>query len=350
MESIQPLLFTPIKIKNVELKNRIVMSPMCMHSATPDGHITDWLKTHYTSRALGQTGLIFLESLVISKQGLIGPGDIGIWDDGHVKGLSELVDLIHSYGTKVGAQISHAGRQTYIPDGEEFDRLAPSAIPFGEGFPTPTALNAEQIEDVIKEFGIAAKRVKDAGFDILEIHTAHGYLLGEFLSPLANERTDQYGGSPENRYRIVSRIIQEVKQYWDGPLFVRISSTDYKEGGNTPESFIQYAKWMQEEGVDLVDCSSGGIAPIKVDAYPNYQVPAAELIKKEVGIMTGAVGVIESGKQAEEILKNNRADLIFVGRAILRDPFWARTAAVQLGTEIEIPVQYTRYGSKWLLP
>lgn len=350
MESTKPLLFTPIRIKNLELKNRIVMSPMCMHKATDEGHVTDWLKTHYSARALGQAGLIFIESLAVNAHGMIGPNDLGIWNDEHVEGLKSLVDLIHTFGSKVAAQISHAGRQSYVPEGKDYDRLAPSAIPFDEGFPTPKEMTLDEIKNLIKEFGNAAERVKQAGFDILEIHTAHGYMLNEFLSPLANHRTDDYGGSMEKRYRIVSEIIQEVKKHWDGPLFLRISSSDYMEGGNTPETFVTYTQWMKNDGIDFIDCSSGGIAPVKVNTYANYQVPAAELIRKEVNIMTSAVGLIESGKQAEEILRNGRADLIFVGRAILRDPFWARTAAVELGAEIEVPVSYTRYGSNWLLP
>lgn len=344
----QSMLLTPIKIGDVELKNRVVMSPMCMHSAGADGEITDWLTTHYTTRALGQVGLIFIESLAIGKNAMIGPNDIGIWSDDHITGLKELVDKIHSYGTKVGAQISHAGRMAYVPNEVDYERLAPSAIAWSEDSPIPRELTNSEIKNLIKDFGQAARRVKEAGFDILEIHTAHGYLLNEFLSPLSNHRTDEYGGSQENRYRILSEIIREVRHYWEGTLFVRISSNDYKEGGNTPQEFINYAKWMKNDGVDLIDCSSGGIAPIRVEAYPNYQVGAAELIKSQVGIMTGAVGLVENGKQAEEILRNNRADLVFVGRAILKDPFWVRTAAVELKHEIETPVQYTRYGSSWL--
>ncbi|PQA96981.1 NADPH dehydrogenase NamA [Chryseobacterium shigense] len=339
------LLFSPFKIKNVELKNRVVMSPMCMHSADDNGNITDWLKTHYSARALGQVGLIFLESLVISEDGKIGPNDIGVWSDSHIKGLSEMVDLIHGFGSKIAAQISHAGRLNYTPG---IKPMAPSPISFSDAFAIPREMTKADIAEVIKSFGDAARRVKAAGFDILEIHTAHGYLLNEFLSPLANQRTDEYGGTVENRYRIVGEIIQEVKKIWDGPLFVRISSSDYKEGGNTPESFLAYGKLMKEDGVDLIDCSSGGIAPVKVESFPNYQVPAAELLRKELNIATGAVGLIQTGKQAEEILRNNRADLVFIGRQLLKDPFWVRTAADELGASMEIPVQYTRYGSRWI--
>ncbi|MCS4302676.1 NADPH dehydrogenase NamA [Chryseobacterium sp. BIGb0232] len=343
------MLLSPFQIGDLKLKNRVVMSPMCMHAADEDGEVTDWLTTHYTARALGQVGLIFLESLAINKKGMIGPNDIGIWADKHVAGLKKLIDKIHSYGAKVGAQISHGGRLSYVPKEGDYERLAPSAIPLSEDFPIPRALTIPEIKELVAEFGQAARRAKEAGFDILEIHTAHGYMLNEFLSPLSNTRTDEYGGSQENRYRILSEIIREVKNYWDQTLFVRISSNDYKEGGNIPEDFINYAKWMKADGIDLIDCSSGGIAAVKVNSYPNYQVGAAELIKKEVDILTGAVGLVETGKQAEEILRNNRADLVFVGRAMLRDPFWVRSAAVDLKEEIDIPVEYTRYGSNWFV-
>lgn len=321
------------------------MSPMCMHSADEHGHITNWLKTHYSARALGQVGLVFLESLVVAENGRIGANDIGIWSDDHVDGLSEIVSLIHSFGAKVAAQISHAGRLNYTPG---IAPIAPSPIAFSDAFAVPEEMTINDIREMVKIFGDAARRVKLSGFDVLEIHTAHGYLLNEFLSPLANHREDEYGGSVENRYRILGDIIREVKKHWEGPLFVRISSSDYKEGGNTPESFISYGQLMKADGIDLIDCSSGGIAPVKVKSYPNYQVPAAELLRKEVGIATGAVGLIQTGKQAEEILRNGRADLIFVGRQLLKDPFWPRTAADELDFSLEAPFPYTRYGSKWV--
>ena len=322
------------------------MSPMCMHSAGEDGFVTDWHRVHYGARAQGQVGLIFPETLAVHKDARIGEGDLGIWSDAHVAGLKGRVDLLHSFGAKAGAQIGHAGRNADLPD---VVRVAPSAIPFTAESPVPRALTIEEIPELVKSFGVAARRALEAGFDVLEIHTAHGYLLTVFLSPLANTRDDEYGGDAKRRYRILGEFIEVVKLVWgERPLFVRISSTDYTEGGNTPESFLEYGRWMKEQGVDLIDCSSGGIKMIKVHAYPGYQVPAAQLLRKEVGIATGAVGLIQNGRQAEEILQNGRADLIFVGRQMLRDPFWVRSAADDLKETIDIPVQYTRYGAVWL--
>jgi NADPH2 dehydrogenase len=340
------LLLSPYEIKGLKLRNRVVMSPMCMHMAAEDGFVTDWHRVHYGARAQGQAGLIFPETLAVDQDARIGEGDLGIWSDDHVQGLKGLVDLLHSFGAKVGAQVGHAGRNADLPN---VTRVAPSAIPFTETSPVPRALEVEEIAALVNKFGEGARRALEAGFDVLEIHTAHGYLLNEFLSPLANTRTDAYGGDAERRYRIVREIIDEVKLVWgDRPLFVRISSTDYAEGGNTPESFLEYGSWMKEQGVDLIDCSSGGIKMIKVNTYPNYQVPASELLRKELNIATSAVGLIQSGRQAEQILQNGSADLVFVGRQMLRDPFWVRTAADDLKEYIEIPKAYTRYGAVWL--
>lgn len=340
------LLLSPFKLKSLELRNRVVMSPMCMHMAAEDGFVTDWHRVHYGARAQGQAGLIFPETLAVDKDARIGEGDLGVWSDEHVPGLKGLVDLLHGFGAKAGAQIGHAGRNADLPG---VVRVAPSAIPFTETSPVPRALEVHEIQALVKEFGKAARRVDAAGFDVLEIHAAHGYLLNEFLSPLANLRDDEYGGDAKRRYRMLSEIIEEVKLVWgDRPLFVRISSTDYFEGGNTPESFLEYGRWMKEQGVDLIDCSSGGIKMLKVATYPNYQVPASELLRKELNIATSAVGLIQNGRQAEEILRNGRADLVFVGRQMLRDPFWVRTAADDLREYIEIPKPYTRYGAVWL--
>lgn len=341
------LLFTPITIKGTEFKNRIAMSPMCMHSADKDGNVTDFHLVHYGSRALGGAALIFPETCAVQENGQIGPGDLGIWKDSHVEGLSRLTDVIHKMGAKAGVQIGHAGRQVGY---ENLRAVAPSAIPFTEDSREPEALTVEEIREMVKAFGAAAVRAKKAGFDVIEVHTAHGYLLNEFLSPLANTRTDEYGGSHENRYRIVREVIEAVRAQWKGPLFVRISSTDYKEGGNTPEDFVTYGRWMKEQDVDLIDCSSGGIAMIPVKTYPNYQVPAAELLRTSLGIKTGAVGLIETGRQAEEILQNGRADMVLIGREFLKDPFWPRTAADNLQVAIPVPAQYTRYGSAWQRP
>lgn len=337
-------LFDPIIIRGVEFRNRIAMSPMCMHSGTLDGKVTTFHHVHYGARALGGAGLVFLETTAVMPNGLIGPGDIGIWNDGQIEGLKALTDTIHAMGAKAGCQIGHAGRQFPI---ETMPSIAPSAIPFISGSRVPEALTVEGIDKVVEAFRTAAIRAKAANFDVLEIHTAHGYLLNEFLSPIANHRTDEYGGSHENRYRIVRRVIDVIRVEWKGPLFLRISSTDYVEGGNRPEDFVIFGKWMKEQGIDLIDCSSGGIAMIKVETYSNYQVPTAELIRREVGVMTGAVGLIETGRQADEIIRNGRADIVLVGREMLKDPFWARTAADDLQTPIPVPAQYTRYGSAW---
>lgn len=341
------LLFSPITIKGTEFKNRIAMSPMCMHSADEDGNVTDFHLVHYGARALGGAALIFPETCAVQENGQIGPGDLGVWKDSHIEGLSRLTDVIHKMGAKAGIQIGHAGRQVGY---ENLRAVAPSAIPFTDESRVPEALTVEEIREVVKAFGAAAVRAKSAGFDVIEIHTAHGYLLNEFLSPLANQRTDEYGGSHENRYRIVREIIDAVRAEWKGPLFVRISSTDYKDGGNTPEDFVAYGRWMKEQDVDLIDCSSGGIAMVPVNTYPNYQVPAAELLRNTLGIKTGAVGLIETGRQAEEILQNGRADMVLIGREFLKDPFWPRTAADNLQEAIPVPPQYTRYGSAWQRP
>lgn len=337
-------LFEPITIRGTELKNRIAMSPMCMHSGDIDGNVMPFHHVHYGARALGGAGLIMLETTAVLPNGLIGPGDIGIWSDHQISGLKDLVSTIHRMGAKAGAQLGHAGRKLGIDD---YPSVAPSAIPFSAESKIPHEISVEEIAEVVEAFRLAAVRAKSAGFNVIEIHAAHGYLLNEFLSPLANHRQDGYGGSPENRYRIVREVIDAVRREWESPLFVRISSTDYQDGGNKPEDFLIYGRWMKEQGVDLIDCSSGGIAPVKINAYPNYQVPAADLLRNELYIATGAVGLIETGPQAEEILQNQSADMVFIGRAMLRDPFWARTAADELKARIDAPSQYTRYGSVW---
>ncbi|WHQ73455.1 NADPH dehydrogenase NamA [Pantoea sp. Lij88] len=337
------LLFEPITIHGVEFRNRIAMSPMCMHSASEDGRVNDFHVIHYGARALGGAGLIMLETASVLPNGPIGPGDIGIWDDSHIEGLSRVTDAIHRFGAKAGAQIGHAGRQLGI----DLPSIAPSAIPFTPQSRVPQAMSVEKIKEVVEAFRQGARRAREAGFDVIEIHGAHGYLLNQFLSPLANKRTDEYGGSHENRYRIVREVIDVVRSEWNGPLFMRISTTDYMEGGNRPEDFVVFGKWMKEQGIDLLDCSSGGIAMVPVTTYPGYQVPAAELLRRELDIKTGAVGLIETGRQAEEILQNGRADIVLVGRDMLKDPFWARTAADNLDVKLPVPAQYTRYGSGW---
>lgn len=336
---IQSLLFEPYSIRGVTLKNRIVMSPMCMYSCyEQDGIVTPWHLTHYTSRAVGQTGLIMTEAAAVSPQGRISPEDLGIWDDSHIEGLSSLVKSIHENGSKAAVQIAHAGRKAMI-DGPI---IAPSAIAFSDKMKTPEEMTLEQIEETVNQFRAAAKRAKTAGFDVIEIHGAHGYLINEFLSPLSNRRTDSYGGNQEKRYRFLQEIIAAMRLEWDGPLFVRISANDYHPEGNSPEDFVTYASWMKEDGIDLIDCSSGAVVPAKINVYPGYQVPFAEKIRNSADIATAAVGLITTGRQAEEILQNQRADLIFIGREFLRDPYWPRSAAEDLGVDIQSPKQYER--------
>lgn len=332
-------LFSPYTIKDLTLKNRIVMAPMCMYSCEKeDGKVTDWHITHYVSRAVGQVGLIIQEATAVTPQGRISPQDLGIWSDDHIEGLLRLTSQIKASGAKTGIQLAHAGRKAVV-DGEI---LAPSAIPFNEKMKTPKEMTKAEISETVEAFKQGALRAKKAGFDVIEIHGAHGYLINEFLSPLTNHRNDEYGGNQENRYRFLREIIEAVKSVWDGPLLVRVSANDYHPEGLTVEDYIPMAKWMKEQGVDLIDVSSGAVVMARIPIYPGYQVKLAEEIKHGAYISTGAVGLITSGLQAEEILQNDRADLIFIARELLRDPYWPRTAAKQLGTEIEPPKQYIR--------
>lgn len=315
------------------------MSPMCMYSSTGEqGFVEDFHITHYISRAVGQVGLIMVEATAVTPQGRISSHDLGIWSDNHVPQLKKLVEGVKQYGAATAIQLAHAGRKATV-DGEIF---APSAIAFDEESKTPTAMSKKQIAETIQAFQKGAIRAKEAGFDIIEIHGAHGYLINEFLSPLSNKREDEYGGSAENRYRFLAEVIDAVKAVWDGPLFVRISASDYHPNGLDVEDYIPFAVNMKNQGVDLIDVSSGAIIKTKINVYPGYQVRFAETLKTEADIATGAVGLITNGLQAEEILQNKRADLIFIARELLRDPYWPRTAASQLGVNIDAPKQYDR--------
>lgn len=334
-----PKLFSPLTIKGVTLKNRIVMAPMCMYSShNEDGHLQNWHRTHYTSRAVGQVGLIIVEATAVTPQGRISPQDLGIWSDEHIDGFKELNTLMKEHGAKTGIQLAHAGRKAVL----EGEIIAPSAIAFNEKSKTPKEMTETDIKETVEAFKKGAERAAKAGFDVIEIHGAHGYLINEFLSPLSNKRTDEYGGTAENRYRLLREVIEAVKTVWEGPLFVRVSANDYHEEGLTPEDYVVFAKWMKEQGVDLVDVSSGAVVPAHIHVYPGYQVKFSETIKAEAEIPTGAVGLITTGIQAEEILQNDRADLVFLARELLRDPYWPRTAAKELGVTIEGPKQYER--------
>ncbi|TGB04388.1 NADPH dehydrogenase NamA [Halobacillus salinus] len=332
-------LFSPYTIKNVTLKNRIVMSPMCMYSSyDQDGMVQPFHLAHYESRAAGQVGLVMTEATSVLPEGRISHEDLGIWDDSHIEGLKNITEGIHRHGAKAAIQLAHAGRKANLKD----EIFAPSPIAFNDAFKVPTELSEIDIKRTIDAFKEGAVRAKQAGFDIIELHGAHGYLINQFLSPLTNERNDPYGGSKENRYRFLKETIKAVQDVWDGPLFVRISGEEYNENGNTMDDLIYFSKEMKEQGVDLIDVSSGGVVPATIEPYPGYQVTYAEQVKKGAHVDTGAVGLITSGNQAEEILQNERADLIFLARALLRNPYWPKQAADEVGYELEGPRQYTR--------
>ena len=347
-------LFSPLKIRSITLKNRIVMSPMCQYSAK-DGFANDWHLVHYGTRASGGTGLIIAEATAVWPEGRISPGDLGLWSDDHIAELRRITDFINSHGSVAGIQLAHAGRKAScaVPTegGKQLDlnnggweTVAPSAIPFSPGERPPVMADNICIERIITGFHEAATRALQAGFKVAEIHAAHGYLLQEFLSPLSNRRTDDYGGSFENRTRLLLNVTEAVRSVWPAeyPLFVRISSTDWTEGGWTPEESARLAPLLQKAGVDLIDCSSGGNVPgAKIPVGPGYQVPFAAIIKK-TGILAGAVGMITDAGQAEKIVAEGSADLVLLGRELLRNPYFPLQAAGELGTQTEWPVQYVR--------
>lgn len=311
-------MFTPFELKDVTIPNRIVMPPMCMYSATEDGHATDWHLVHYGSRAIGQVGLIILEATAIEKRGRLSGNDLGIWDDSHIEGLHQIVKVGKAHGSVMGIQIAHGGRKSW---GDEL--VAPSALPFPEKA-TPHALSKAEIGDVVENWRQAARRAHTAGFDILQIHGAHGYLIHEFLSPLSNQRSDEYGGSFENRLRFLLEIVEAVQTEWpkEKPLSVRLSAVDYLAGGLTIEDTVKISKVLKTKGVDLMDISSGALLPAQINLDPGYQVPFAEAVKKEVQIPTIAVGLITTPELVQEILFNKRADFVALGRELLRNPYW----------------------------
>lgn len=332
------LLFSPVELGGLVLKNRIVMSPMCMYSCyQEDGRVTPWHQVHYVSRALGQAGLIMVEATAVTPEGRISKQDLGLWEDSQTAGFRELVKLIHAQGSHAAIQLGHAGRKTRAVD----QGVAPSAIAF-PGMPEPRSLTVQEIDRIVEAFVASAGRAAEAGFDIIELHAAHGYLLNEFLSPLANTRNDEYGGSRERRFLALRRVITEVREVWKGPLFVRISADEYHEHGNTMDDMLYFVREMAALGVHLIDCSSGGVVQASIQPGPGYQVKYAAEIREKTGMATGAVGLITGGSQAEAILKQGQADLIFIGRELLRDPYWPRTAAKELGAELKPPVQYER--------
>lgn len=348
-------LLSPITIKNITLKNRITISPMCQYSAV-DGFANDWHLVHYGSRAVGGAALILQEATAVSPEGRISPGDLGLYKDEHIERLKDITSFVRQHGAVAGVQLAHAGRKAgcAVPlnggkqlkkDEGGWTTVAPSAIPFNTEEEAPQALDLAGIQKVVGDFKTAAERALATGFQVVEIHAAHGYLIHQFLSPLSNQRTDAYGGSFENRIRLLCEVVNSVKSVWpeDLPLFVRISATDWAEEGWNVDEAVKLAEILKELGVDLIDCSSGGLVPTAtIPLGPGYQVAFAERIKHEAGILTGAVGLITEAKQGEDILSKGSADLILIARASLRDPHFALHAAQSLEDDIEWPLQYSR--------
>jgi len=349
-------LFEPLKIRDITFANRIAVSPMCQYSCV-NGLANDWHFVHLGSRAVGGAGLVFTEATAVQTHGRISPQDLGLWSDAHIEPLVRIVRFIHGQGSVAGIQLAHAGRKAstarpweggaMVPEsaGGWAEVVAPSAISFAPNYPMPIELTVKGIAATVRAFGQAAQRAFEAGFRVIEIHAAHGYLLQEFLSPLSNHRTDDYGGSLKNRARIVREVVEAVRRNWPEryPLFIRISSTDWVEGGWDVQDSVEVARMLKPLGVDLIDCSSGGnAAQAKVPIAPGYQVSFAERIRNEAGVMTGAVGVITEPAQADEIIRKGQADLVLLAREMLRNPYWPLSAAAELGKSISWPVQYLR--------
>ncbi len=348
-------LFSPLRLREVTFRNRIIVSPMCMYSAE-EGVPNAWHLVHLGSRAVGGAALVMVEATAVVPEGRISPADTGLWNDAQASAFQPIAAFVSARGAVPGIQLAHAGRKasTQVPwkggrpleAGEgAWTTFAPSAIPFDKGFPAPRAMTAAEIDGVVEAFAAAAGRAARAGFQVIEIHGAHGYLLHEFLSPLSNRRTDEYGGSFENRARLAVRVARAVRSAFPAgrPVFIRISATDWTEGGwDLPQS-VELARLLKAEGIDLVDCSSGGNVPrAAIPVGPGYQVPFAEAIRRETGMPTAAVGLISEPRQAEEILAAGRADAIVMARAFLREPYWPQRAARELGAEAEWPAQYGR--------
>ena len=350
------MLFEPMEIGGIKIKNRIMMAPMCMYSAV-DGVIGDFHSAHLGARAVGGVGLIIVEATGVSPEGRISPYDAGIWNEKQVAAFSPLVKFCKSCGSVMGIQLAHAGRKasTNAPwlgdnplkhDEGGWQVLGPSPIPFNEGYPVPKEMDENDIKKVIKDFANGAKNADKAGFDVIEIHAAHGYLINEFLSPLSNKRKDKYGGSLENRARLLLEVLEAIKsEGWpkSKPIFVRISAVDWVEGGFDLESAVVLAKILKEAGVSLIDCSSGGIAPnAKMNIYYGYQLGFAKEIREKAGIAVSGVGLITKPEFADFILSSGTADMVEMGRELLRNPYWPLMAAHKLGVDIEWPKQYLR--------
>jgi 2,4-dienoyl-CoA reductase-like NADH-dependent reductase (Old Yellow Enzyme family) len=351
------LLFSPIQLAGVTFPNRVFVSPMCQYSSQ-DGFSNDWHLVHLGSRAVGGAGLVFTEAAAVLPEGRITPQDLGLWKDDHIAGLKRIVEFIHAQGARAGVQLAHAGRkasmarpwapeQRYLTpaEGGWKNVVAPSAVPFADNYGQPIALDLAGIQTITRAFARAAERALEAGFDLVELHSAHGYLLHEFLSPLSNRRNDQYGGGFENRIRLLVEVVDTVRATLPAevPLLVRISATDWAEGGWDVDQSVALARVLKEHKVDLVDVSSGGMAAQAVMAVGSgYQTPFADRIRREAKIPTGAVGMITAAAQAEHILRTGQADIVLLARELLREPYWALDAARELGDVTSWPAQYLR--------
>ncbi|MEV5101371.1 NADH:flavin oxidoreductase/NADH oxidase [Streptomyces massasporeus] len=354
-------LFEPYTLRELTIPNRVWMPPMCQYSAAPEGPETgaptDWHFAHYAARATGGTGLIIVEATAVSAQGRISPYDLGIWNDTQVEAFRRITRFLTAQGTVPAIQLAHAGRKASTdrpwkggapvgPDAHGWDSVAPSPLAFDDRHPAPAELTVDQIQDVVRQFAAAARRALAAGFEVAEIHGAHGYLINEFLSPHSNHRTDAYGGSYENRTRFALEVVDAVRKVWpdDKPLFFRISATDWlEEGGWTADDTVRFAADLRAHGIDLLDVSTGGNASgARIPTGPGYQVPFAARVKNETALPVAAVGLITEVEQAEKILANGEADAVLLGRELLRNPSWARHAARELGGEVRVPDQYHR--------
>jgi 2,4-dienoyl-CoA reductase-like NADH-dependent reductase (Old Yellow Enzyme family) len=350
-----PALFDRFTSRGVTLRNRIVVSPMCQYSCE-DGFATDWHLVHLGSRAVGGAGLVFTEATAVTAEGRITPGDLGLYLDSHTQPLARIVRFLHTQGSASGIQLAHAGRKgsTAAPwdggagvgiDHGGWVPVGPAVDPFSPSYPVPRALTVPELAGVVEAFRAAARRSHDAGFDVLEVHAAHGYLIHEFLSPLTNTRRDEYGGSFENRIRLCLEVVEAVRQVWPErlPVWIRISASDWAPGGWDVEQSVELARRVKERGVDLVDCSSGGLVTSqRIALGPGYQVPFAEEVRRHAGVATGAVGLITTPQQADEIVRTGQADCVLLARQMLRDPYWPMHAAQELGIPCPWPVQYLR--------
>lgn len=350
-----PALFTPLALRGLTLKNRIAVSPMCQYSCQ-DGFATDWHLVHLGSRAVGGAALVICEATAVEARGRISPACVGLWKDEHIAPLARIARFIASQGAVAGIQLHHAGRKaSTLPPWEGrrpvspaeggWEVVAPSPLPFDAGHPVPHALTVAEIADIVAAFARAAERALEAGFAFVEVHAAHGYLIHEFNSPLANQRDDAYGGSFAGRTRFCREVVAAVRRVWpaDRPVAVRLSCTDWVEGGWDLEQTVALARELKALGVDLIDCSSGGTVPYQqVVEAPGYQVPFAERVRREVGVPTAAVGLITEPQQANAIVAQGQADLILMAREFLREPYWPLKAARALGCDVAWPVQYAR--------